>query len=389
MYISSLAISGYRSLKNVEIKEMLPVVIFHGLNNSGKSNILSAIETIFRRKVVVEETTTADETKKLQRTGNFYQGRITDFRDNFYLNGRQDIIFSVSVTLTDSETAPFNEILKLLNPALTKTGGKKIVLFDGRMKYRDENSAEMILDRVMFKSSDVVFEVEKSGKKTFFPTVKGLTEEVRVAQFEKLMELFSDSFALLQADRYLTMEKEGQDSGAKIMLTPKTFKQWLHKLSLDRSTYESFEEIKKMIASKPFEFGDIGFSKEGDEIEIMVKTGNVRLPICRLGSGHQQILYIIGSLVLYKKRMVGIEELEINLSPTAQKNVFEKLKHHIFTSADLINQLIITSHSDTFGNRGDVRVYGVEHNGQETLVHRWTQADNKKHFGPTGGWDWD
>jgi AAA15 family ATPase/GTPase len=57
MYISAFSISGYRSLRDVEIKDMLPICIFHGLNNSGKSNILSAMETIFRRKLVVEETT--------------------------------------------------------------------------------------------------------------------------------------------------------------------------------------------------------------------------------------------------------------------------------------------------------------------------------------------
>jgi hypothetical protein len=39
--------------------------------------------------------------------------------------------------------------------------------------------------------------------------------------------------------------------------------------------------------------------------------------------------------------MLGIEELEINLSPTAQKIVFEKLKSHIHDS-DLMTQVIIT-----------------------------------------------
>ena len=60
MYISSFAISGYRSLKKVEITKMLPVCIFHGLKSSGKSNILSAIETIFRRKILVEDTTSSE-----------------------------------------------------------------------------------------------------------------------------------------------------------------------------------------------------------------------------------------------------------------------------------------------------------------------------------------
>ena len=98
-------------------------------------------------------------------------------------------------------------------------------------------------------------------------------------------------------------------------------------------------------------------------------------------SGHQQMLYIIASLVLNRGRMLGIEELEINLSPTAQKIVFEKLKSHIHDS-DLMTQVIITSHSDYFEKRGDVRCYGIEHNGQHTVIQKWTKGMGRKFFRP-------
>jgi hypothetical protein len=67
------------------------------------------------------------------------------------------------------------------------------------------------------------------------------------------------------------------------------------------------------------------------------------------------MLYIIASLVLNKGKMLGIEELEINFSPTAQKLMFEKLKSHVCASPDLVTQVIITSHTDYFDRRGDVR----------------------------------
>ena len=70
-------------------------------------------------------------------------------------------------------------------------------------------------------------------------------------------------------------------------------------------------------------------SKERGEIEIMVKQPTTRLPISRLGSGYQQMLYIIASVVLNRGKMLGIEELEINLSPAAQRFVFEKLKEFV------------------------------------------------------------
>jgi len=340
MYISSFNISGYRSLKNIKIPKMLQVCIFHGLNNSGKSNILSAIETIFRRKLVVEETTIDQATEieqvtKHEREGNFWQGRITDFRDNFYLNGKNDIKFSVSVTFSDDELVSFNEVMKQLKPFLAEAGHKKILELEGRIKYRDDDSAEMVLERAVFNEHYVVFQIDNSGKRSFFPKVKALSAENRFAYFEEIMNLLADSFTLLPSDRYLTSERMAQETTSDLPLTPKTFKQWLFKLSLSRSEYKAFEEIKAMFESEPFDFGEIGFSKEQDEIEIMVKEKNVRLPISRLGSGHQQILYIIANLVLNKKKMMGIEELELNLSPTAQKIIFEKLKQHIYKSEDL------------------------------------------------------
>lgn len=340
MYISSFNISGYRSLKDIQIPRMRPVCIFHGLNNSGKSNILSAIETIFRRKLVVEETTIDQATKseqvtKHEREGNFWKGRIIGFRDNFYLNGKKDIKFSISVIFSDDELTPFKEIMKHLKPFLAQAGHDKILQLDGRIKYIDEDSAEMLLERAVFNKHYVVFQRDGSNKTNFFPEVKAIKEQDRFAYFEKLMDLLADSFALLPSDRYLTSERMDKILGVERPLTPKDFKKWLFDLSLSRPGYKSFEEIKKMFASEPFSYGDIGFSTEKEDIEIMVNEKNVRLPIGRLGSGHQQILYIIANLVLNKKKMMGIEELEINLSPLAQKRIFHKLKHHIYASSNI------------------------------------------------------
>ena len=395
MYISSFAISGYRSLKKVEITKMLSVCIFHGLNNSGKSNILSAIETIFRRKILVEDTTFSEVqkdtevtkveevTKKHERVVSFWQGRITEFRDNFYLNGKDDITYSVTICFEDNELKFLNKILKRLHQSLAPGRHQKLLTLNGRFKYFDEASADMVLERAVFNKRYVVFELESDGKKSFFPMLEELSAEDRVNYFEKLMGLLADAFALLPSNRYLTSEQMTQESTSRPALTAKTFKQWLFRLDLSRSDHEAFEEIKTMFNSKPFSFGEIGFSKEGDEIEVMVKEENVRLPISRLGSGHQQILYIIANLVLNKKKMMGIEELEINLSPTAQKTVFEKLKYHIYKSSDLISQIIITSHSDYFEGRTDVRRYSVEHNGQETIVKPLTASGRKSFFKPS------
>lgn len=377
MYVSSLSISGYRSLKDVEIKGMRPICIFHGLNNSGKSNILSALETLFRRKLLVEETTTGDVTTH-RRKGSFWQGRITNFTHNFYFDGKEDITFSVSVTLTDDELTFMKEILKALHSSLAQAGHQKILTLAGKIKYVDDASADMMLERAVFNNSHILFEVDSQGKTAFFPKIPTLTADKKLSYFEELMNLLADSFRVLPSDRHLTSEKLDREPNSS--LTSGTFKRWLFSLSLSKGGYKTYEEIKNMFAQQPFSIGEVGFSQDGEEIEIMVKDSTVRLPIGRLGSGYQQMLYIIASLVLNKGKMLGIEELEITLSPKAQKIVFEKLKTHIYGDSDLVTQVIITSHSDYFEDRGDVRCYGVEHNGQHTIVNNWTASKGRTFF---------
>ncbi len=64
--------------------------------------------------------------------------------------------------------------------------------------------------------------------------------------------------------------------------------------------------------------------------------------------------------------MIGIEEIELNLSPNAQKRVFETVKALVY-EANLINQALVTSHSPYFRNRLDVGYYEVSYD-QPTLA---------------------
>jgi AAA15 family ATPase/GTPase len=164
-------------------------------------------------------------------------------------------------------------------------------------------------------------------------------------------------------------------------MTPNTFKHWLFNLSLDRSKYHLYKQIKDIFNEEPFKFGELSLTRNDNEIEIMIEKGGVRLPINRMGSGLQQILFLISNLVLLRGKMVGIEELEINLSPMAQKQIFEKLKSYLKKENRLISQVIITSHSDYFGGRADVRCYETSHDGEKTIVSDWTDARRVAFFG--------
>ncbi len=400
MYISSFNISGYRSLKDVKIPGMLPVCIFHGLNNTGKSNILAALETIFRRKLSIDETTTAaGVTSPGAKESSFWHGQIAGFKDDFFQNGREDITFAVDITFSDSELDPFRGILSKLKPSLKtnikgrlgkvpqvsllKKNRPKVLRLEGRITYRDENSANMVLQTAVFNREYIVYSSDRTGKRDFFPTVSETSSEEKLRQFDQLMGLLANSFALMPADRYLTGEHLPSEESVQVPLTAKTFKQWLFSLSLSREGHSVFEAIRSIITSAPFPLGEISFCQEGREIEIMVKDRDIRLPVSRLGSGHQQLLYIVAHMVFHQKKMLGIEELEINLSPVAQRRLFEKLKSFVYQDSGLISQVIITSHSDCFARRQDVRCYSIEHDGQKTVVNSWTQAAWNRIFSPS------
>src|SRR5882762_2100705 len=87
-------------------------------------------------------------------------------------------------------------------------------------------------------------------------------------------------------------------------ISPQTFKNFLHELYLSTNKYWAFEEINNVFNSPPFNFGEISFASDKEQLEIMVKNGNIRLPIKHIGSSVLQTLYIIASIVNSSSRII-------------------------------------------------------------------------------------
>jgi len=389
MHISRLAIEGFRSLKAAAIKDIGPVTILHGLNNSGKSNVLAALDTIFSSKIQVDTTVVKGRETESKRVRGFYDGRVDNFRDNFYFNQVKTISFKVSVVFTDEELAPHEPILAQI-PSTAPDGQKRIKLGDGHVKscnfegeivYVAETAAEMTTRLVDFNTDYVIYKKGVDGKVEFLPGVK--TEAGKGQAFvDALMSKMSDCFRLIPANRYLLRESLPSSRVQEAHLTPRNFKQWLYGAYMARGDFHRFEEIQSIFNAPPFEFGELGFSQEGNELEVMVKKNGLRLPINRIGSGLQQILYLIAVIALNKNKVLAIEELEINLSPAAQKDVFEMLKKSVRGNPKLLNQIFVTSHSDYFEARDDVKCFSVLYDEKNscTQVAPWTVEWRKKHF---------
>lgn len=48
LFIESIRIQGFKSLQDIELRDLAPVNVFHGANDVGKSNILQALDLFFQ-----------------------------------------------------------------------------------------------------------------------------------------------------------------------------------------------------------------------------------------------------------------------------------------------------------------------------------------------------
>ena len=409
MFISEFKVDNFRSLKNVHLKNMQRVCIFHGDNNSGKSNILAAIEAILKSKTVLQDPGTEKE-KPLYRSVSFNQGRLRDFADNFRFNEREPITFSLGVTFEDAELTPYQAVIEKIQSSVklsVKTRAKtpkqirglklndghaKTMRIDGELMYVDDSTCEAITQRIDINSNFILLEFV-DDKPVYVPSLEksSTSLEERERTVAGLTRLLTDSFRVIGTNRAMDREKLAITQFPPDFFSPSTFKRSLFRLATDRQSYDLFKQINRQFNSEPFSFGEISFAIDikSEEVEVMIEKTNSRLPLNRIGSGLQQILFLIASIVHNSHRMIGFEEIELNLSPEAQKRVFETLKLLVY-DAKLIHQALVTSHSPYFRNRHDVGYFEVSYDESElaTIVKPATKAAEKEFFF-RGGWPQD
>lgn len=407
MFISEFKINNFRSLKDVHLKHMRPVCIFYGENNSGKSSILAALEAILKEKVVIEEApVVAGERKALYRQVPFYQGTLRDFKDNFRFGSKAPITFMLCLVFDNSELLAYQNVLEQVSPEITadsKTGGKpahpqrlnlddghdKTVQIEGELRYVDENTCEAVTTRIDINGAFVLFELV-ANEPAFIPSLEKskITLEERVAAVTWLADLLTDSFRLIGTSRSLSVEKLAINKPPPDLLKPPNFKQSLFRLATDRDAYDIFKEIRARFSGEPFTFGDISFAVDPktEEVEIMIEKSSVRLPLTRMGAGLQQILFLIATIVYNSHRMIGVEEIELNLSPIGQRRMFEIIKS-LVNDTKLINQALVTSHTEYFRGRNDVGYFEVKYHSDSlsTSVQPGTKESADEFF--AGGWE--
>jgi len=363
--ITKLEVTNFKSLHNSKIEAFGQTNLFYGFNNSGKSNIFKFLEIVFQSKQLSQniqytsETSTGREealTNTLISTAPFYDGKIVDAPFLFWKNERdQPITFEITLTVSN-ELLP--EIEKLKSEGFLGVTNTEII-FVGEIK--SDNVSESSLGIANAKLNGKVFFQLKEGLPLFF---EGNTLLKR-REGNAIMNLFNDLVTYVDTDRNFTREfiKDGVTT-----FDPKNFKNWLFELNINSDKFDIFNQLVKFVSD--FEFSDdaqkrltgnmksfpfsknaeISFSRFGQEVEVMLRNEEGRLPLKNYGTGIQQFFYILAKIFGSKSRLIVIEEIELNLSQIFQIEIIKFLNSLIASSK--FDQLFISSHSPYITQKG-------------------------------------
>ena len=315
MKIREFSVGGFRSLRETAVTGLATKNIFHGDNGSGKSNLLLALETIFRSKESLRGITwkeDGDVDGEPRRSTPFWQGEVVDFGENFYMGGERPISFMVRLHVHPSFLADSDEEEVLAS--LQEEGHDFRIVLKGAIKRR-ESAGAISLNEV--RINDRLAMRWKVGGTEWLPEHKANTD-TKQRVVENILDAFTDQVRVVPASRFLSEEVLSQKDAA---LRSESYKNWLHSMSLSRDGYETFKRIKEWCVSGPFELGDISFLQESGRLEVMIEDRfGYRMRADQKGSGIQQILVLLGYIArvgekvhLLDAAVVAVEEPDVEL----------------------------------------------------------------------------
>ncbi len=382
MYIHKFSVKNYRSLKDVTVGNLSNTVILYGENDSGKSNILSFLEIVFQPKYIEETTETTGETFLHKRPSGFWNGQIDNFSNNFYRNNQKPITFSVHIKFERSELLKINNLLKKFIDMLPKTHNEDVLIIEGQITSTGEDRAEMSLINAEFNQKRFYDGTKETPEILPAKDFAGLSPAERRDVFDGVMNSLDNAFLRIPADRFLSVEEE-EPRENPVELSSRTLKNWLFQSSHNQNKEQLVREIVRQFNGKPFNHGNISMVRVGkNEIEAYVEAKDgLKLPIGRRGSGVQQILTILAYVTRANSPFVGIEELEINLSPHTQKVLVTSLLKLITSKSSVVRQIVFTTHSPHIGKRNEAERRGVWMEEGETKVKKSTEAAVTDFFG--------
>ncbi|HIE01184.1 MAG TPA: hypothetical protein EYP59_13000 [Thiotrichaceae bacterium] len=337
MQLKRLAVKGFKNFQTeLSLENMATIVVIHGENNVGKSNVLEAMQLFFQLLLAQESNQTLPITLGQKMRFSELEKRGFDPGDVFNLEIPAPIEINVTFTIQPEELE-----LADIQPLLPSSEVQMAI----QLKHIHADLDYQITQYQFADGTDVILPEATDEQKTYAAQFAlFLAQRFILKTKEK-----NNRFALIKLDRRIAQD----EIEAVRSVIPQALSLQLYdaKESPEPSYYKRWELFVKMM----HKFNDVLgtgefvvlFNRHSSRANLAFQSPSTRIPIDLLGSGIQQIVALIARLLMSNANFVAIEEPELNLRYTLQLRLREIFKDIIEAPVGP-EQLFLTSHSPAF-----------------------------------------
>jgi AAA domain, putative AbiEii toxin, Type IV TA system len=310
MILITFTVEGFKNLSQpVTFGPLQAMNVLHGANNTGKSNLLQAMDVFFRL------LGTGNQVSKSQVVGLENGEAIIgcSFTELFHLATPTPIRWRVELSIEAAELEELSIEPELPAESITIVAELTPGLA-GAAQFRIE---QFIL-------------AERDGSSPVDIARLDPDKDVGVAFGQTLRGVIAGTFAMDSSKRgspFTRVDLRSPGGEARGGLVPQPIRDALFdaRQSLDREQrrrWSLFSELTRELAPElgPGEF-ETAFDRQTGRAELVFDNGEVACPIGWLGSGVQHLVALLASLALTRARYVALEEPELHLAQSLQSRM--------------------------------------------------------------------
>ena len=348
-HIRALEVQSFRGLQKLCIKDLAPINIFTGDNNSGKTSILELIESLdapgnlsMWRSLIRKE-----RFSPLSFGLSFYEGLI-----NLFNVDDEDLRISYEVEFTNGEKDQIELIGKINEEVLS---GKEIYEMTG-FSYDEEEEGEE--------------ESENVEKFTLQILLNGnVIAQNEMYDIERRNRLEKQEDLKLVDGTYISPVRhtEGTVFLNSVLDNPELYEQMIQIL----------QEFDPGIISINVDNANEKF-RRGNVYKILSKNHSKALPLNVYGDGMKKALLLMSAVIKTKGGILLLDEFETAIHTTAMDTTFKWI---LETCVRLDVQLFLTTHSEEAIDKvlkcspelqDKIKVFTLYKNDKETVVRALT-----------------
>ena len=336
MRLTRVEVQGYKNASApLCLEELGPINVIHGENNTGKSNLLEAIELLFELLGKPSKHTGMGQMvipfpEPWEFDAARWTGETPEFPAHFIFNLKttEPIRLSARFTVEEDEwrsSGMYGSMTDCRTIALSM-------------------SIKRVVDRIYAGIDAVAFDDEEwtsdtTGKSGSGPNLRHLLRFLTSNDKARPVE---HRFAVIDAHRNIRPTLQPLNIAltlydAKESLDPNHYRRW----ELFSRLMQRFDDVLG-----PGELVPV-YDRHLGEAILAFQTARTRIPLDLLGTGVQQLVHVVALLLLSNATIVAIEEPELNLRYTLQQRLRELFEEIVASDAGP-SQIFITSHSPAF-----------------------------------------